>query len=1145
MLKKVLTLLLISLFFIQGTKGSHLLGTDLSYVHDTSNQYTFTVNVYRDCQGTSLDSIAGTISCGSNSFKFTPTKISIQDISTVCDQYNTNCDTGSSSYLGVEKHTYKYTIDFDKAPYSTWRTNGCCNFIFSWSQYSRNGRITTGQANKAMYADCSINLCNIYKTRIQHNNSPVLTPLSTTLLICNKPVRINYGGKDHKEFDSLSYNLIYARSSVTNTLPPIIGMTYPMTPRCPITTQTNCKAYPNTNPPFGFYLDQYNGDLVFTPAKCDEVGVVVVQIQEWRRDSSGKALLVGTTMRDIELTVINASSQNIPPEINSGKYYYTVCEGDSIDFTFFGKDDTVSGYAPDTVSLAWDNTIPNATFSIKDTNSREKEVTFAWRTKIGDANNGVYSFAVVAKDGNCPYEASSSKRFTIKVLPKSKGEIRTKPFRNNLEFDVELDANFAGPASYIWQVYDSIDLTTPIHITANKKDTIQFNKLGHFYFKLNLNNAYNCPNIVTDTFVLRSDTNLSPRITSKDTHFSICAGEKIDFSIFAKDSSVQSVNRLDTLELFLIDSNILGSTFYLVDSSARDKEGRFTWQTSLSDARDSVYSFIAISVDDFSPFRDTTYQVFTIRVNPIPYAQINFEETCDHFIYEATLPNKFKFPAQYLWKIEKGNTLFDSSTLSRDSLHSKQDTSYKATLIITNKFLCKDTFTSSFNSNKSPGTNAKINLSNTCTHVLYDATLKNSFNGPASYKWFVQENTNLVDSSGNGIDSFAYQNDSNYLITLIVKNKFSCVDTLEETITINNGTNFPPSITSLKDHYEICVNDSLRFLVNVVEKVNTLDTIKLDWNSISGSVIQVNRKNPGDKTLKFNWVPKSTDARDSLYKLNIIAHDNACPKQDTSNKTITIKVNALPKANRKFHEFCGEKGMVFESILDSTVKPTVIYNWSITDSAKNILHTSQLPVDTFRASKLGRHIITLNIEDGNKCKNTFTDTVNLRYVPSILDLGKDTSITDRDSLLLKSNTHFTEYLWSTGSMDSMIQIIGRDIDTGKHLYWLLAKDSLGCSYGDTINIIVTSTVSIKALANANIVFYPSPVSDVLKIELRDEMNDGTVSLYNLQGIMLKEIVFNKTRNKLLEVNVSHLPKGIYLLKIKTKENEYVSKLIKD
>ena len=69
---------------------------------------------------------------------------------------------------------------------------------------------------------------------------------------------------------------------------------------------------------------------------------------------------IGTTRRDMQLIVMNCGA-NWPPEIGSGKYSYTVCEGDFIKIAIKGTDHphpSDPNGRKDTVALKWNNGIP-------------------------------------------------------------------------------------------------------------------------------------------------------------------------------------------------------------------------------------------------------------------------------------------------------------------------------------------------------------------------------------------------------------------------------------------------------------------------------------------------------------------------------------------------------------------------------------------------------------------------------------------------------------------------------------------------------------------------------------------------------------------------------------------------------------------
>ena len=83
----------------------------------------------------------------------------------------------------------------------------------------------------------------------------------------------------------------------------------------------------------------------------------------------------------------------------------------------------------------------------------------------------------------------------------------------------------------------------------------------------------------------------------------------------------------------------------------------------------------------------------------------------------------------------------------------------------------------------------------------------------------------------------------------------------------------------------------------------------------------------------------------------------------------------------------------------------------------------------------------------------------------------------------------------------------------------------------TINF---STLSVSNPETSNVSVYPNPVSEVLHIGTA--INSAT--LYDMSG---RQTAFSKSS----EMNVSHLTKGIYLLKILTKDNkELIKKSLK-
>jgi len=535
-------------------KADHIIGSDISYVCSGKDDSTYTIifNFYRDCNGcfvlgqspkcgtsencnNSLTApTAITVSClkGSGTSTVTLKRKSITDITKTCDKVKSRCEQPCNGNFphGIEKHTFEGTLDLRPL-----MKNGCCEFELSVLLYVRNVGITTGQRQQTFYTSCELNAC-----LDECNSSPALTNDPVAILCCNQPYVFNNGAIDTGNYDSISYSFAPAFRGRNQRC------TYgaDKSPENPISTyypSSNLKfpyANPNASPPIGTYLDVRNGDIIFTPTKCDEVAVVVMQMTEWRKDKNGKYQKIGVTRRDMQFIVMRCPDNN-PPRITNSKYNYSVCEGENLCFNITTDDKVfvppppTPRPDPDTVQLNWNRGIPGATFSIVNPNARLKTGRFCWTPPLGAASSLPYTFTATVEDDACPMNASATRAFQIFVRPKAQAErdIDTLPCG---EYTVEsiLFPNFDEPARYQWQLLDSnrrvifdrkrgYFKSTQGFLSTKKSDTLIFRRGGRYIIQHTITNQPDCESNYYDTLdvppLLEVDVNAGP-----DTF--ICAG---------------------------------------------------------------------------------------------------------------------------------------------------------------------------------------------------------------------------------------------------------------------------------------------------------------------------------------------------------------------------------------------------------------------------------------------------------------------------------------------------------------------------------------------------------------------------------------------------------------------------------------------
>jgi gliding motility-associated-like protein len=544
-MKKIYIVFLFSLIslFTNELKATHMMGGDITYTCVSPGVYKIIIKVYRDCRGIPFNSPSITFFCvdgnssGSQSLNYTRT--AINDLTPTCSSGTNPCNPQNTpAQEGIEEHVFEATVDFNSGAFKQMKDAGCCKFKMQVSQCCRNGAITTISPGN-FYTDAYMDICNIEKSSNKCNTSPQLSIPPVAYLCCNQPFTFNNGVREVVDGDSLSYELstpLNGNNSNENYTGNF-NSSIPMTPFCPPNPGVvNCRALPNAKPPRGFYFDKETGDIVFTPTKCDEVGIIVIQVNEWRINpewltdkKKTKWLLIGFTRRDMQLIVKTCPDNNPPYFTGSNKY--GICEGSKICFKIQSKDDPFlpNQTRPDSTYLTWNNGIPGATFTIVDPTAREKQAEFCWQTKIGDARPNPYSFTATAKDDACPKPAQSNKGYNVTVAAKARDTrkytlLECGKFKfNATPFDT---VNYEQKNyRYKYTIRDSTNSGRIFFLTFNKADSFKFQAGGKYIIEHEINNPpFNCPTIYLDTVIIPPVLDVKLKF-GRDTF--VCAGNSL------------------------------------------------------------------------------------------------------------------------------------------------------------------------------------------------------------------------------------------------------------------------------------------------------------------------------------------------------------------------------------------------------------------------------------------------------------------------------------------------------------------------------------------------------------------------------------------------------------------------------------------
>ncbi len=496
--------LILALFSLPG-KANHLLGTDITYRCTGNGKYEVWVRVYRDCSGIQISQGNLFAQAGTQTVTVSAqTKTSVRDItesSSLC-QSGTRCQDPSFTY-GVEEHTWKMTLDL--SAYSD------CQWTLHWERCCRSTSITTGQSNQNYYNTATLDKC-----LGTCNSSPEFShsPAGLILMCHNTDINYSFAVIDTVDSgDSFSYELVSALQGKGSPT----SYSGNFSPQRPL----NFFGFPNQNLsyPAGFRLDPVTGELKFRPTQQNQVGVIAVEVREWR-NLNGSWTQIGSIRRDLQVTVVSCPT-NQKPSI-SGPYSYEACVGNQLCISIGVTDPNQN----DSVRISWGTSLPGATFTTTNDSDLVAQGKVCWTPKAEDTTNSPFVFSIVATDNGCPKKLQDTKTFSVEVR---KGIYNYPHITRHIS---PLNCRYVAfdftPYPYMQaftNFYEVRDLQgNTVWQSSHKKDTALLDS-GTYVSKLTASSSATCTQVFYDTFSV-SDTGKLSHYYS----YSLCKNESLTLS---------------------------------------------------------------------------------------------------------------------------------------------------------------------------------------------------------------------------------------------------------------------------------------------------------------------------------------------------------------------------------------------------------------------------------------------------------------------------------------------------------------------------------------------------------------------------------------------------------------------------------------
>ncbi len=188
----------------------------------------------------------------------------------------------------------------------------------------------------------------------------------------------------------------------------------------------------------------------------------------------------------------------------------------------------------------------------------------------------------------------------------------------------------------------------------------------------------------------------------------------------------------------------------------------------------------------------------------------------------------------------------------------------------------------------------------------------------------------------------------------------------------------------------------------------------------------------------------------------------------------------------------------------------------------------------------GVHICTYWYTDPSGCSGSVSTSLQVFENPWI-DLGSDRQVGLDDTIELEPMGNGTFFLWYNGSTSSSLSIITSELGVGEHDIWVEASNLENCKGVDSMLLTIhTNTDGTFTRNPAEVYIYPNPCKSGFYLKGVEDEQIENIALLGSTGQMM----MNKIPSTFPYIDVSVLPDGLYILKVRTHTYQGIIEIIK-
>lgn len=359
----------------------------------------------------------------------------------------------------------------------------------------------------------------------------------------------------------------------------------------------------------------------------------------------------------------------------------------------------------------------------------------------------------------------------------------------------------------------------------------------------------------------------------------------------------------------------------------------------------------------------------------------------------------------------------------------------------------------------------------------------------------------------------------NVVLTLYANNGVCVSKSSEIPLTIN-----PNPEVVIEGYFSLCQNTEN----TVYASGGNLDPNTYQWE-VTGGIIT---SGADAKNVNVTW----TTPGQGLITLNE-TNTFGCTVEETME--VTVLPAPAPVISGDAAVCANSNDVVYSTPLSYSSA----FNWTITGG--EIVAGAGTDAITVAWGENGNGLLSV-VETINETQCTGNAEFNVNIASPVLSLGNDTTICVNHKTVIGTAGSFSEYSWSNGATTPTIEVTGESIGIGNQAnFTLMVTDSEGCSSEETIMLSVEACAGLpENISASSFSIYPNPNTGEFNIAFGETISgQATLKIFNLAGKELysQSIVVNNAQTN--EVNVKHLNRGVYFIKVETEKGAIIQKLV--